>query len=113
MTDDGLKRHEALQRSKVRALRLTDAGDLRSAVATICLDVGKIFGGLDPLLHLLGSKRPATVPAQYVSSSADFTRASGNPPLRASQHVAEGHRIAGRVPRSHSPPAFLPPRIKG
>jgi hypothetical protein len=54
MTDDGLKRHEALQRSKVRALRLTDAGDLRSAVATICLDVGRIFGGLDPTITFVG-----------------------------------------------------------
>ena len=54
MTHDGLKRHEALQRSKVRALRLTDAGDLRSAVATICRDAGKIFGGLDPTITFVG-----------------------------------------------------------
>ena len=54
MTHDGLKRHEALQRSKVRALRLTDAGDLRGAVAAICRDNGKIFGGLDPTITLVG-----------------------------------------------------------
>jgi len=54
VTHDGLKRHEALQRSKVRALRLTDAGDLRSAVATICRDAGKIFGGLDPTVTFVG-----------------------------------------------------------
>jgi hypothetical protein len=54
VTHEGLKRHEALQRSKVRALRLTDAGDLRGAVATICRDAGKIFGGLDPTITFVG-----------------------------------------------------------
>jgi hypothetical protein len=54
VTHDGLKRHEALQRSKVRALRLTDAGDLRGAVATICRDAGKIFDGLDPTITFVG-----------------------------------------------------------
>jgi hypothetical protein len=54
MAHDGLKRHEAWQRSKVRALRLTDAGDLHGAVATIRRDASKIFGGLDPTTTFVG-----------------------------------------------------------